>query len=132
MSSAVSRRKSKDQTGTSNGLAAAGRHMTQPLRSTVSASRDSAFVPGVDLVEEWMTESQTDPNVPLEIDSVASETTLQSNETPFADEDAIAKKMRSIDERQRHHRRKKRVALVLVVAVIAAIPALVIALLFVV
>ena len=113
-----------------NTYASAGRHMNQRFRSTVSASPQSTQLPPVNLVEEWIAESErlassrpddirVDRTIPLAV----------PNSTPL-ELDAVARKMLSIDQRELTHRRKKRVAAALVVSVITTIPLLLVALLF--
>lgn len=129
MTNAVSRGKSKGQSVKSDILAPAGRHMTQPMRSTVSASRGSAYVPGIDFVEKWTAEYQSAQTTPA-TKPVDTGDPLAARVGTSGEDDALARKMQQLDDRNRLHRRKKRIALALVVAVITAIPALVIALLF--
>lgn len=113
-----------------NSYASAGRHMNQRFRSTVSASPQSTQLPPVNLVAEWIAESELRASAGPEDIRVDQTIPLAApNSTPL-EWDAVARKMLSIDQRELTHRRKKRVAAALAVSVITSIPILLIALLF--
>lgn len=115
-----------------NRYASAGRHMNQRFRSTVSASPQSTQLPPVNLIEEWITESERLASAGPEDIRVDRIIPLAAPDSTLLELDAVARKMLSIDQRELTHRRKKRVAATLVVSVITTIPLLLVALLFLV
>lgn len=124
-----SKRNSKPASSRVTGSTSAGRHLKQPMASTISATRDTNYIPGPDIMVMWKAESASATVSSTGNKAMNSEALVSSEDTQSTPDDAIEKKMKQIDQRDRQHRRKKRVALVLVVAVVTAIPLLAIALL---
>lgn len=129
MFDADSRSQRSDSRNKTDGLVSAGRHMKQPLKSTVSATVDAAYVPSIDFVATWKAKPLATVGASPGTRPVNSDASLDSQGRRPVSDDVLEQKMKLLDHRERQHRRKKRVALALVVTVVTIIPMLAVALL---
>lgn len=130
MSDSAPRTSLVDSAVETNPAASAGRHMKQPLRSTISASWKTARAPASSLIAKWEAESKPNQMTAASNESVSHTIPTILAESSPAEISVVAQKMKLLDERERQHRRKRRIARLVIASVLISIPSLLIVLLF--